>query len=783
MPTRLIRPDGRAVLVEADKLQPALDAGYRHENVKEMFERQDDGVLAGAAGVLRGASAGLSDPAIVAIDAAVSKATDTVPQAAERLRAARESYPAVSLGGEVLGTVGGLVAGPVAGIAKLGNVARVKAGGGALGALAAGVTEGTLYGTGAVISENSLGDPTTNSQKLAAVGGGALFGAGLNVATHGLGKVASSAITKVFGGKTLQTALDDLANAALENQLGTGVKGLRNKRNIYGKNADEIFDYARKEGLVSGGDTNESFLGKMVKHREGVGEETGAILKDASSRTPGFDVQALYGRVRKELLPALEKDPSNSGSVKKIISYMDDLEALGPKAHDLESAWKLQSSLKKSIGYGEADGMAKQNMDKFRSLLRDEIKQQANAASPHYGSMLDDTSNRYRLSKSLEDLAEAQSKKQQSGGTFSVKDLLGGAMLAGNPGAAFGAVASKVARERGGFMVAAAADKLANSNILKRLANGLDATISTLDESGMLGAYRPVLQTAAARGAMNLLATHVQLAQNDPEYLPTLGMTTEEGEASNQYAGKAERLEQLAQKLQAHDQEVDYSVARFLKQKSGAYPSGTKSAPSMEDFEQRLQRITQLLQDPTVIDYSDLASTAPATAMAMSVQTQNAAGFLLSKAPKNPNAGLPAFHQPWTVSRGDLAKFYRYVDAAERPLDVLKELAKNASVPKEAVETMQVLYPQLLEDMKTKLMDRLLEYKKPLTYNQRRGLGSLFGDGFIGRNPQQLALIQQMHSNSVLAEQQAGSGSQKDGRQNQSQEDNLETQAQRIEAR
>ncbi len=122
------------------------------------------------------------------------------------------------------------------------------------------------------------------------------------------------------------------------------------------------------------------------------------------------------------------------------------------------------------------------------------------------------------------------------------------------------------------------------------------------------------------------------------------------------------------------------------------------------------------------------------------------------------------------------------MDAAERPTDVLKDLARDGSVTKEAVETLNVLYPALLEDMKTKMMDRLLEYKQPLSYNQRRGLGSLFGAGFVNQNPQQAALLQQMHAGSVTAEKE-GSGSQKDGRQNQSQEDNLETQAQRIEAR
>ena len=201
----------------------------------------------------------------------------------------------------------------------------------------------------------------------------------------------------------------------------------------------------------------------------------------------------------------------------------------------------------------------------------------------------------------------------------------------------------------------------------------------------------------------------------------------------------------------------------------------------MADFEKRLTRITQVLQDPSTVDTSALASTAPALAMQSSVQAQNAAGFLLSKAPKNPNAGLPAFHQPWAVSQAELGKFYRYVDAAEHPTDVLKELAKSGTVTKEAVETLQVLYPMMLEDTKAKLMDRLMEYKTPLSYSQRRGLGALFGPGFINQNPQQLALLQSMHAGSVAGQEQGGP--KKDGRQDQSQEDNISTQAQKTESR
>ncbi len=789
MATTLIRPDGRKVSVEDDKLSAAVDAGYRFRTVKEIDHASDaeSPVTAAAAGLLRGASAGLSDAAFVGAGELLDQMSGTRPvrSVSEQLGGMREANPLASTAGEVGGTIAGMaVGGPVRGIAAVGNATRAAAGAGLRGAVAAGAVEGTLYGLGTMVSEASLGDPTTNAQKLAGVGGGALFGAALNAATHGIGS-GVSALTKALGGKTLQGALEGLADAGLQAQLGS--KKVMNKRQLYGKNADDVFDYARENGLVNGGDDAKSFLERVNKHRIGIGDETGAILKDAGTRRPNFDADALYARVKSELLPVLEKDPSNRGSINRIVNYMDDLEALGPQGHTLESAWGLQSSLKKQVGFGEADGLLKQNLDKFRNLMRSEIKDQATATSPHFGAMLDDTSSRYRFAKILEDLGEEAVKKQQSSGFLGLKDTIIGAGLAGGAiggfGGAIGAIGAKVARERGGFMLNAAATKLSQSKTLERIADSLKLAIQGIGDMGMLGAYRPLLEQAAARGSMNLLATHVQLAQTDPKYLPTLGMMTEEGEAANQYAEKAEALEAVAKKLQEHDDEVENSVAHLLKSKGGVAPKPQRAVPSMADFEARLKRITTVLANPETVDTSALAAVAPALAMESSVQAQNAAGFLLSKAPKNPYPGLPAFSRPWVISKAELGKFYRYVDAAERPGDVMKDLARNGFVTKEARETMQMLYPQLLEDMKNRLMDRLMDLKEPLPYSQRRGLGALFGDGFINHNPQELGLLQQLHAGSVAGQQQQGAGPKKDGRQNQSQEDNVATQAQRTEAR
>ncbi len=193
-----------------------------------------------------------------------------------------------------------------------------------------------------------------------------------------------------------------------------------------------------------------------------------------------------------------------------------------------------------------------------------------------------------------------------------------------------------------------------------------------------------------------------------------------------------------------------------------------------------MKRINEVLTNPQAVDIAQLAGTAPNLAVGLAQQALTNAQFLNSKAPKNPYPqGIPAFAMPWKPSDGDLEKFYRYMGAVERPNDVLKQLSKTGDISPEAAETMRAVYPQLLESMKQKMMDRVMEMKEPLSYEKKRGLSSAFGADFIGANMQQLALLQQLHSANVQGTQGAPA---RDGRQTHTQEDNMSTQAQRVEA-
>ncbi len=780
MPGRIkaVGPNGEKVTIPAENMEAAIKAGYRQAGSYE-----DMPGAAAVVGAGRGASAGLSDFVI-------KHAVDDPRVAEAALSGLKEQNPVASGLGEAAGTVGAafLPVGPVAGISKLGAGASRLAGAGVKGVLARGAVEGTLFGLGGMISEDSIGNKQENAEKLAGLTGGALFGAGINTVTHGLGAGASALVSKL-GGTSLNGALTDLADKALEMQIGN--RGVMKARNLQGQSADEIFAYARKAGLVNGGDTAESFLSKVIEHRKGVGAEMGDILAKASERqitgldgqpatqviTDGFDGLRFGRKVREELIPKLQKSLGSDATVSRILS---DVKKLENTDYSLADAWKAQSTLGDSIGRGETEGM-KSELRNFQNMLRDEIKEQASEVSPHFGAQLDEASGRYMKSSVLKDLAKAQVANSQGRGIGTSFPILGG-MLGGPVGFAKAAainVGKNLVKERGGFMLAAAADKLAQSEVLNRMAANLKVTFESMGSDGLLGAYRLPLENAAAKGAMNLLATHVQLAQSDPKYLPTLGMQDEDPQASGQYAAKGDRLHALETKIKEHDAEVEAATSRFLGTAPGKAKAYAPIKPSMEDFNSRMARINQVIKDPTVIDTSGLASTAPGVAAAAAIQANTAAQFLLSKAPKNPGIqGLPAFAMPWQPSQSELEKFYRYIRTVERPVDVLHQLNAQGAITPEAAETMRTVYPTMLEDMKNKMMNRLTEYDKKLPYDKKRAMDSLYGSEFRGVNPMQVNLLQGLHSASV---QGSGGSPAKDGRQTHTQAENMDTQAVKME--
>lgn len=86
------------------------------------------------------------------------------------------------------------------------------------------------------------------------------------------------------------------------------------------------------------------------------------------------------------------------------------------------------------------------------------------------------------------------------------------------------------------------------------------------------------------------------------------------------------------------------------------------------------------------------------------MQTQ---AFLLAMAPKNPNTAQTAMPQEWSPTPQQLAKFNRYVAAANDPNSAI------AHPTREGLETLKALYPDMLERSRALAMNILNTSKNP----------------------------------------------------------------------
>jgi hypothetical protein len=80
--------------------------------------------------------------------------------------------------------------------------------------------------------------------------------------------------------------------------------------------------------------------------------------------------------------------------------------------------------------------------------------------------------------------------------------------------------------------------------------------------------------------------------------------------------------------------------------------------------------------------------------------------FLAAKAPKNP--GMPG----WEASKGDIAKWARYLEATENPNGVFERMANGTMTP-EDVETVKTVYPELHNDLTQQILIQVAKIGGP----------------------------------------------------------------------
>jgi len=769
----LIWKDGKPYEVPDTKVNQALADGFTVPNQEQASRivAGDQTLEAAGEGVLRGATFGLSD-----------KMLAEGPMKKYR----KEENPLAAGGGEIGGLIGSsLIGGPAAGAAKLGSGVAARLGGGVLATGAGAAVEGSLYGLGSAISESGLDDTELSAEKLAA---GALAGAVVNgtvgMAFKGLSTGAKAIGEKLSQGAPASERLKSLANSALKAELAT--KGqLKRGGGSTEHFWDEIMDFGRKEGIITKGTTFENGFEAAVdavERRQGqydqILESLQAQVPAASSTNSRVAADVLED-VQKALKP-FERDPFKSKAAEKLLS------TITPLMEDPNVTWRemygVTSSMRAELGdTSEVVSVA-------RDAMKESIFKKSDKILANEGAFRQ-LNKEYAQATTLKDLFGDRLLSHEAKGAGVGPVIAAGAagFMAGGPvgaiGAAGTAMLSGKIKERAGFFAAGVLHDLAQGDLLPGIAETFRKQIIGKLQLApeTLGAFAAPLRMAAAKGAMELLDTHLQLAHSNQgeAYMQAVGLKPETPQESREYEQKLANLEAIKRAGVKYDKALDAGIEGFLA--NG--PSEKRPKLDLSKYDAAAENIQKVLAYPESVfaeAHPELAAAAPTTVNSALAVGVRAAQFLQGKLPKSPYYGLPpALAQPWEASDAEKARFMGYVKAVEGPQTILDDMRRGILTP-EQQEVAQVIYPRLFEDMRVRLVSKMGELKERLPFGQRLVLSSLLGPEVLGLDQQALAIVQSVHAKS-------GAGNQPmkrpDGRQSVDTEKNLETQSQKLEGR
>lgn len=769
----VISPDGTYGTVPSSDINSALQQGYRLATGDEIYKNHlaaayDQPVVAGAESAARALTFGGSD--LLQAGAGLRSQRD--------LSLEKQLNPAASTAGEVVGTAAGLLtgAGPLGAISEAGNAVKgISALGKVGGTIAAGATEGGLFGLGNAISESALGDSELTAEKLLASGGiGAALGGAGGAASELVGAGVRKAIGAAKGslsgmsGEELQNALKDFAEkraVVAGGAMSRDLKGLQ-----YRGQLNERGRFMLDNGLITPGASLDTIAERAGAKRQATGQRLGELadMFDQSAQ-PGERISgpAIADKIQSELVdPLMAGNSADQSLAKRIANEAEVARSKGDMSFKEAEAYKR--SFDKHLTFDAEQGPIKEQMKQVRGMVRQAVDDSAEKIAGRLGDgsaeEWQQLKNDYGHLKGVEDIASKRSAAIEANRMASPTDygatvtgFLGGLTsghgvgVSGLGGMALGA-ANKALRKYGDSIMATGADALADSPLFQKIAGAFSKDLGAKLESSpeAFGQFSNILRQASAKGADDLLATHIQLAKADPEYRAVIAKAGYEPEAD--MGGVARQLGQLEAVHAANDRfdsKADASIGRFLGTQGGARPLFGSDLGDMktrqENFAKQMDGLTQMVtnaqQMAQQLGTGDLANYAPATAAALGAQASKAAQFLQSKAPKNPDSEImPALQTPWKPSFDQMLKFDRYVKAVNDPMAVMDDLRRGVVTP-ESVEAMRTVYPKLLSDLQEKMMTRLQGYSGTLSPQQRNAIQTLFG----AQTRDTTATFQQIH--------------------------------------
>lgn len=166
----------------------------------------------------------------------------------------------------------------------------------------------------------------------------------------------------------------------------------------------------------------------------------------------------------------------------------------------------------------------------------------------------------------------------------------------------------------------------------------------------------------------------------------------------------------------------------------GAVYTGKALRDEYKRVEQRVQKLAQdvdALEDQQASMLGDLVDHAPNIADATKTVNSTALQYLENVRPKPP-AGLPPIQTvSWQPIDADMKNYLRIVQAVMHPMETL-ELASSGALLPEQLKALDAVYPSMMQEVRTKLMDRIGETNK-VPPKHRAMVSMLLGKDLDGR--------------------------------------------------
>jgi len=717
-------------------------------------------VIAGAEGVVRGATLGGSDWILNklmgdAYSAGATRRREANPTLTTATEIVGGVAPILATGGGGAAATGarGALTGaarytPAALAARAGHAVGHAVGAtrlGKVGALAAeGIVEGTAFGVGEAISEASLGNTDLTAQALlAGAGHGALFGGvvggGLGVAASAVGK-ASGAARRAFdgglpslrklageaGGESLESAAQQLKRESMVKATGARGTDIRNLGTQAKVDAmgDVLSEYRLKDGraIVETLDSVDDVLPKLQQAEREVGEVIGDLRRKASEavkdlpiakRIDRVQVQEAIDRIDDQVLNPLRMSGSRSQRAK---AKMIESEFLGT----------MRKRVEEGRGY---------SIDELVQLRRevDEVVYPPKAPGQGIAVAAKHADELGKANRILEDFITTE--------TDNVLSATGSAELQG---------AYLKAKQTWGVL--RDARKMAEKADLQNLGNrwaspsdyyvgGVGATIGAMAAGpvgGLVGGavgsmvnkvVRERGRSTVARIAERFAGVDAKIETKLSQYIartskdPVLDVAAAALVAGGKAAKRATKGGVITGEKAAH--RVDANKAREAKTQQ----FGATSTARRATYERHTDTIREITTNPAAAQRrleQTIDGLSPAVAIAVGATMMRGAEYLAGKAPAGAvkeNSLTPHLERPF-VSDTEVARYFDAVGVVQDPLSVLDHL-EDGTLNRTHVEALRTVYPDLYGRVQEIALRELADTTAPPSYSSTLQLSLL----------------------------------------------------------